>query len=276
MKHILTKGPATVATLSPSQLRDDFLLSGLFKSGSVELVWWETDRAVVAGVSPAEKPLVLEVPDGLRSTHFFERREAGVINIGGAGAICVDGEEHHLAPRDGLYVGRGAKEVEFVSDDPQSPAQFWLQSYPAHADYPTRRVAAESIEGVKLGSSVTGNERENFKYFHPDAFPTCQIVMGLTTLSPGSVWNTMPPHTHLRRSEVYLYFDLLKDEAVIHLMGRPKETRHLVVRDRQAVVSPPWSIHCGAGTTNYSFIWGMGGENQDFNDMDSVSVSDLS
>jgi 4-deoxy-L-threo-5-hexosulose-uronate ketol-isomerase len=275
MKQILAQSPATVAGASAARLRDEFLLTGLFQPGRITLSWWETDRAIAGGICPAGTPLVLVAGPEMRSAHFLERREAGVINIGGPGRVRVDGTEHAADRFDGLYLGRGAKQVEFVSDDAANPAKFWFLSYPAHAAYPTRRVTAKEAQGNRLGSAATSNDRTIYKYFHPGAFPTCQLVMGLTRLESGSVWNTMPPHTHLRRSEVYLYFDIPAGQAVFHFMGQPQETRHIVVRDGEAVLSPPWSVHCGAGTSNYSFIWGMGGENQEFADMDAAPITEL-
>lgn len=261
--------------LSPEELRSEFLVTGLFRSGEISLHWWETDRTVMGGICPTAGALLLPNPDALRAAFFLERREAGVINLGGPGIVRVDGTEHRLEPNDALYLGRGAKAVSFASQTPAKPARFWLLSYPAHAAYPTRHVPFRGIEGAKLGQRASANERTIYKLIHPGAFPTCQLVMGLTRLESGSVWNTMPPHTHLRRSEIYLYFDLPPEQAVFHFMGRPQETRHLVVRDCEAVLSPPWSIHCGVGTSSYGFIWGMGGENQEFADMDPAPLPEL-
>lgn len=275
MRQILSQNPALAAGLSSAQLRDEFLVTGLFQPGTINLSWWETERAVLGGICPADTPLTLESTPALRSKFFFERREGGVINVGGPGRIRVDGQEFPAERLDGLYLGRGARQVEFSSTSSVDPARFWFLSYPAHAAYPVRHVAFQDTQNTRLGSAAAANDRSIFKYIHPGAFPTCQLVMGLTRLESGSVWNTMPPHTHLRRSEVYFYFDLPAGQAVFHFMGNPQETRHLVVRDSEAVLSPPWSIHCGAGTSNYSFIWGMGGENQEFADMDAAALADL-
>ena len=263
------------SNLSPEELRGEFLVSGLFRPGEISLHWWETDRTVMGGICPAAAELPLRSPDALRAGFFLERREAGVLNLGGPGLVRVDGTEHRLEPLDALYLGRGAKDVVFVSLEPARPARFWLLSYPAHAAYPTRHVSFRDVAGARLGQRESANERTIYKLIHPGAFPTCQLVMGLTQLAPGSVWNTMPPHTHLRRSEIYLYFNLPPEQVVFHFMGRPQETRHLVVRDSEAVLSPPWSIHSGVGTSNYSFVWGMGGENQEFADMDPAPLTEL-
>jgi 4-deoxy-L-threo-5-hexosulose-uronate ketol-isomerase len=263
------------SNLAPEELRSEFLVTGLFRPGEISLHWWETDRTVMGGICPAAEALPLPNPDALRAAYFLERREAGVINLGGPGIVRVDGAEHRLEPNDALYLGRGTKAVSFASASPAKPARFWLLSYPAHAAYPTRHVPFRGIEGAKLGQRASANERTIYKLIHPGAFPTCQLVMGLTRLESGSVWNTMPPHTHLRRSEIYLYFDLPPDQAVFHFMGRPQETRHLVVHDCEAVLSPPWSIHCGVGTSSYGFVWGMGGENQEFADMDPAPLPEL-
>jgi 4-deoxy-L-threo-5-hexosulose-uronate ketol-isomerase len=261
--------------LSPEELRNEFLVTGLFQPGKVSLHWWETDRAVMGGICPAADELALPSPGALRASYFLERREAGLLNLGGPGRVRVDGADHRLEHFDALYLGRGTKAVAFASESAAQPARFWLLSYPAHVSYPVRQVAFREIPGVRLGQRENANERTLYRMIHPGAFPTCQLVMGVTCLAAGSVWNTMPPHTHLRRSEVYLYFDLPPDQMVLHLMGRPQATRHLVVRDCEAVLSPPWSIHSGVGTANYSFVWGMGGENQEFDDMDPAPIREL-
>ncbi|MDB6169586.1 MAG: 5-keto-4-deoxyuronate isomerase [Verrucomicrobia bacterium] len=263
------------ATLAPEELRQQFLVAGLFRPGEIHLRGWETDRTVLGGAVPLAAPLVLPNFPALRAAFFFERREAGIINLGGAGSVRVDGVDHPLGNLDALYVGRGVREVVFASSSAAAPARFYLLSYPAHAAYPTRRVGFADVAGISLGARENANQRTLFKIFHPAAFPTCQLVMGFTRLETGSVWNTMPPHTHLRRSEVYLYFDVPPAQAVFHFMGGPRSTRHLVVRDLEAVLSPPWSVHCGAGTAAYGFVWGMGGENQEFADMDPAPLADL-
>ncbi len=263
------------ATFSPEELRRQFLVSGLFQPGELKLHWWETDRTVLGAAIPLAEPLALPTPEGLRSAYFLERREMGVINIGGPGTIRVDAQEFTVAPLDAVYLGRGGQRVTFASADPANPAKYWLLSYPAHTAYPHRQVAHQDVAGDRLGGPATSNERILRRMIHPGTMPTCQVVMGVTSLQPGSVWNSMPPHTHLRRSEVYLYFGVPQGQAVFHFMGQPQETRHLVMHEGDAVLSPPWSIHCGCGTTNYSFIWGMGGENQVFSDMDPAPVGEL-
>ena len=266
----------TIASASVADdLRKEFLISGLFRPDAADFHYWGTDRTVLGGILPFQQEVPLPNPAELRSTYFLERREAGVLNLGGPGLVRVDGTAYPLEALDALYLGRGAKSVTFGSKDPAQPARFWLLSYPAHAVYPTRHVSFRSVEGARLGQRESGNERTIYKLIHPGAFPTCQLVMGVTRLEAGSVWNTMPPHTHLRRSEIYLYFNLPADQVIFHFMGRPQETRHLVVRDCEAVLSPPWSIHCGVGTSSYSFVWGMGGENQEFADMDPAPLSEL-
>ncbi len=261
------------SNLAPEELRKEFLVSGLFPPGGTSLHWWETDRTVMGGVCPGTDELVLPTQPALRTACFFERREAGFVNLGGPGVIRVDDHEFQLAHLDSLYVGRGVRPaVSFRSLDAARPARFWLLSYPAHAAHPTRLVAFRDVPGETIGSRDTASERVLYKLIHPGTVPTCQLVMGVTRLAPGNVWNTLPPHTHLRRSEVYLYFNLKPDQVVFHFMGRPEETRHLVVRDSEAVLSPPWSIHSGAGTSHYDFVWGMGGENQDFADMDPAPL----
>ena len=272
----LLPDPRRYATMSAAELRETFLLDGLFVPGQVRLSYVDVDRTVVGAAVPTGKePLALPRPGDLRAAFFAERRELGILNVGGRGSVAVDGQLFAMDRLDCLYVGRGSRDVRFVSDDPESPARFYLLSYPAHALYPTTLARKADASATSLGAFETANKRTIYKYVHPDGIKSCQLVMGFTQLDVGSVWNTMPPHTHMRRSEVYLYFDLAPDARVLHLMGPPDETRHLVVADGQAVVSPPWSIHAGAGTTRYAFCWGMGGENQAFADMDVVSVADL-
>jgi len=270
-----TSSPRATPTLSPEELRAEFLLGGLFQPGAANFAYWETDRTVVGGLVPGAAALALPNPPEVRSAFFLERREAGVINLGGAGAVTVDGATHAMEPLDTIYLGRGTKEVSFTSRVAEQPARFYFLSYPAHTAYPVRHIAVKDSPGTRLGTRESANERMLYKVIHPGAFPTCQLVMGFTRMEPGSVWNTMPPHTHLRRSEVYCYFDVPPAQAVFHFMGAPTATRHLVVHNLEAVLSPPWSIHSGVGTAAYSFVWGMGGENQEFADMDAAPVPAL-
>ncbi len=263
------------STLSPDDLRQEFLVDGLFRPGEANFRYWETDRTVLGGISPLGTEIVLPTPPGLRSVFFLERREAGVINLGGPGTIRADGTEFGMETLDTLYLGRGVKAVTFASRSAKKPARYYLLSYPAHTAYPVRHIGLKQAKGDRLGTREGSNERTLYKIIHPGAFPTCQLVMGFTRLESGSVWNSMPPHTHLRRSEVYLYFDLPAEQIVFHIMGEPQATRNLVVRNLEAVLSPPWSIHCGAGTSNYTFVWGMGGENQEFTDMDPAPIPTL-
>ncbi|HLP08618.1 MAG TPA: 5-dehydro-4-deoxy-D-glucuronate isomerase [Opitutaceae bacterium] len=263
------------AALPPEELRQQFLVTGLFQPGELKLRWWETDRTIVGGIVPTAAPLALPNPAELRASFFLERREAGVLNLGGPGTIRVDGTEYPLSKCDALYLGRGAKELVFASASAADPARFYLLSYSAHAAFPTKLVPFASLTGTRLGSRENANERIIYKAIHAAAVDTCQVVMGFTRMEPGSVWNTMPPHTHSRRSEVYLYFDLPADQAVFHFMGQPQATRHLVMRNFDVVLSPPWSIHCGVGTAAYTFVWGMGGENRDYADMDPAPLANL-
>ncbi len=265
----------SAAGLGTEDLRKEFLVPGLFIKGESRFRYWETDRTVVGGLCPGTASLPLPAPAELRSGHFLERREAGIINIGGPGIVRAEAAEYRLENLDALYLGRGSNDVSFSSLSETEPAQFWLLSYPAHVKHPSRHVPFLKAQGEKLGSKEGANERTLYKLIHAGAFPTCQLVMGITRLAAGSVWNTMPPHTHLRRSEVYLYFNLQPGNAVFHFMGEPAETRHLVVRQAEAVLSPPWSVHSGVGTGNYSFVWGMGGENQEFADMDRAEIDKL-
>lgn len=261
--------------MTTAELRDGFLVEGLFKPGSIEWIHTDLDRAVLGSAVPLDQKLALPAPPELRTACFAGRRELGVLNLGGKGAITVDGTRHSMASRDALYVGKGGKQIEFESEKPSEPARFYVVSYPAHAVFPTRHARFEDAQPVHLGSRHEANERTIYKYIHEDGIQSCQLVMGFTELKEGSVWNSMPPHTHRRRTEIYLYFGLAPEACVMHFMGTPTETRHLVVRNEQAVLSPGWSIHCGAGTQRYCFAWAMGGENQEFTDMDAVKVADL-
>jgi 4-deoxy-L-threo-5-hexosulose-uronate ketol-isomerase len=267
--------PVRTGRMSTAELRGCYLVEHLFAPGEVRLAYCDADRAVVGSVVPTGGPLWLEGDAALRSAYFAERREVGVLNIGQAGTVTVDGRDYDLGNLDGLYIGRGSRDVRFVSAALDAPAAFYLLSYPAHAPFPTTPIKRADVEGLRLGTDAGCNKRTLYKYIHPAGVGSCQLVMGFTQMDAGSVWNTMPPHTHARRSEAYLYFNVPAESRVFHFMGEPTETRHLVVADRQAVLSPSWSIHSGVGTAAYAFCWGMGGENQAFDDMDPVPVASL-
>jgi len=275
MRIIHEPDPASYETMTTDSLRRSFLVEDLFEANQIALTYWTSERTVVGSAVPTDAPLPLPCPSELGATYFAERREVGILNIGGPGSVRVDGKAHSLARLDCLYVGRGSREVVFSSARASEPAQFYIVSYPAHAVYPTTLATPIQAEKADLGSAADANRRTIHRYIHLGGIKSCQLVMGFTALAEGSVWNTMPPHTHLRRNEVYLYFDLPADGAVVHLMGRPEATRSVVVHDRQAALSPPWSIHCAAGTSNYVFIWAMGGENQVFADMAPAPVRQL-
>ena len=278
--------PRDVKHYTTERLREEFLISDLFPADEIRLVYSHIDRIITGGIMPVKETLALTAGEELRAQYFLERREMGVINIGGAGVITVDGKKYPVAHKEGMYIGMGAKDIAFASADSENPAKFYMNSAPAHASYPTVLIKREGTaeEGVviikdenkvELGSLEDSNHRTICKYILPGQVESCQLEMGMTSLEPGSVWNTMPCHTHDRRMEVYLYFDMPKDAFVMHYMGEPTETRHIVVRNEQAVISPSWSIHAGSGSRNYTFIWGMVGENQDFDDMDHVAMQDL-
>ncbi|WP_114195255.1 5-dehydro-4-deoxy-D-glucuronate isomerase [Edaphovirga cremea] len=264
-------------TLDTAGLRKEFLIETIFSADEYTMTYSHIDRIIVGGVMPVTRTVSVggEVGKQLGVSYFLERRELGVINIGGTGTITVDGTCFEIGHRHGLYVGKGAKEVVFASNDPQNPARFYYNCAPAHTAYPTKHVTPADVSPVTLGDNVTSNRRTINKYFIPDVLETCQLSMGLTELAPGNLWNTMPCHTHERRMEVYFYFGLEEDSCVFHMMGQPQETRHIVMQNEQAVISPSWSIHSGVGTRAYTFIWGMVGENQVFDDMDHVKVGDL-
>lgn len=257
------------------QLRENFLIESIFRNNEIAMYYTHYDRVILGGAMPVYSALDLQTDDNLKADYFLERREIGIINVGGDGEITVDGETYSLSKLDALYIGKGSKSVTFKSNSADAPAQYFLLSAPAHQTYPTRKMSKEEASPVSLGSAETANERTIYKYIHRDGIQSCQVVMGLTVLKSGSIWNTMPAHVHDRRMEAYLYFDLDEAHRVFHLMGQPQETRHLVVANHQAILSPPWSIHSGAGTTNYSFIWAMAGENLDFTDMDFANIADL-
>jgi 4-deoxy-L-threo-5-hexosulose-uronate ketol-isomerase len=267
--------PVRYPIMTTAQLRETFLIDALYRPGSVCQAYVDLDRAVVGMAAPLATPVPLAADEALRANYFLERRELGALNIGGKGMIQVDGESYAMGSLDCLYIGRGGKEVIFQSVDTKAPAIFYLLSYPAHASYPTVLVAKDQASPVELGSAEACNRRTICKYIYLDGAQSCQLVMGVTHLHPGSAWNTMPAHTHMRRSEIYMYFNLAEEARVFHLMGPAEETRHIVMKNREAVVSPGWSIHAGVGTQAYSFCWGMGGENQDYGDMDPAPLNCL-
>jgi 4-deoxy-L-threo-5-hexosulose-uronate ketol-isomerase len=275
MQVRFTNSPAETAAMSTHQLRENFLVDNLVVNDAVNLVYSHYDRMIVGGVQPVSKVLQLPNHDELKADYFLERREIGIINVGGEGIIEVEGENFSLHKLDCLYIGKGTKTVTFKSDDLSSPAIFYFLSVPAHAAHSTHLMKKEQASPVTIGDTKTANHRTIYKYIHADGIKSCQLVMGLTVLGEGSVWNTMPAHTHTRRMEVYFYFDVYAEHRVIHLMGQPQETRHLIVANHEAVISPPWSIHAGCGTANYAFIWGMAGENYTYTDMDAVAIRDL-
>ena len=267
--------PDDVKHYDTATLRRHFLVASVFSADAVQLTYSHVDRIIAGGLMPVNKALTLEAGKEMGVDYFFERREAGIINVGGKGSITLDGERFELGTRDGLYIGKGVKEAAFESDNVDNPAKFYFNSAPAHQSYPHKHIQISEANPVHLGSEETSNNRTIYQYVHPEVCQSCQLVMGLTMLESGSIWNTMPCHTHERRMEVYFYFDMDDASRVIHLMGRPDETRHIMVANEQAVISPSWSIHSGAGTSNYTFIWGMVGENQTFDDMDHLSPADL-
>jgi 4-deoxy-L-threo-5-hexosulose-uronate ketol-isomerase len=275
MRIYYDAGPADVAGLDTDGLRSRFLVPELFRRDAIELAYTHIDRIIVGGACPAERPLSMGDGKAVGTDHFFDAREMGVANLGGPGAVEVDGKKFALANRDVLYVGRGARNVTFAADDAKSPPRFYLNSVPAGADHPHRRIAKAEAKPLELGESGRANKRTLRMYIHPEVAPSCLLLMGITDLAPGSVWNTMPPHVHERRMEAYCYFDLADADRVIHLMGQPDRTRHLIVANGDVVLSPAWSIHMGSGTGPYAFVWGMTGENQAYNDVTPVAVKDL-
>ena len=257
------------------RLRDEYLIENLFMENEIKLVYSHIDRIIVGGVFPITEKIKLKGGKELGSNFFLQRLELGVINIGGPGIIILDNEEFILNNKDAIYIGLGIKEVFFKSLDIKNPAKFYLNSAPAHCKYPTTLITLEKAKKVKMGDTSTSNKRTINQYIHPDVCKSCQLVMGMTVLEDGSVWNSMPTHTHDRRMEVYFYFDMNENTRIFHFMGEPNETRHIIMKNEEAVISPSWSIHSGAGTASYTFIWGMAGENQTFTDMDHIEMKDL-
>ena len=267
--------PGEVKTMNTEQLRQNFLIEKVFEADQIRWVLTFFDRYLTGGVMPTAGAITLDTPDYLKAKYFLERRELGIINVGGAGQVIADGTTYELDYKEALYIGQGTQQVQFISHNADAPAKFYLNSTPAHTTYPSRKVARADAEVVELGSLETANHRTINKLLVNSVLPTCQLQMGMTELKTGSIWNTMPAHTHDRRMEVYFYFEVPQGQSVCHFMGQPQETRHIWMQNEQAVISPNWSIHSGAGTSNYTFIWGMAGENLDYSDMDFCAITDL-
>jgi 4-deoxy-L-threo-5-hexosulose-uronate ketol-isomerase len=275
MKTLLISDPVRYPRMTTQELRESFLINGLSLPGEIHLTYVDLDRAVVGIASPLDRAIALESSPELKAQFFTERRELGALNIGGEGLVHVGNSSYPIQNLDLIYIGRDNPEIRFESKSKDTPAVFYLLSYPAHTPYPVTVVKKESAQPTEIGSAAQSNRRTIYKYIHMAGVKSCQLVMGVTHLHEGSTWNTMPAHTHMRRSEVYFYFDVAESARVFHLMGPAEETRHIVVADREALVSPGWSIHAGVGTQAYKFCWGMGGENQDYADMDPVNLADM-
>jgi len=275
VKVLQATHPDMIVGLDSVALRRHYLATDLFVAGDMRLCYSHVERLIVGGAQPRERALQLEAVREAGSSPFLARRELGVINIGGPGRVTVDGREYAMKPRDGLYVGKESASVAFESQDPAAPARYYLVSAPAHSRFETVKIAIDEAKPTRMGAPQTCNQRTIYQYIHPDICRSSQLLMGLTALETGSIWNTMPCHLHDRRSEIYFYFDMKPEERVFHFMGQPAETRHIVVANEEAVISPPWSIHMGAGTGRYAFIWAMAGDNQDYRDMDAVATATL-
>ncbi|MFD2286181.1 5-dehydro-4-deoxy-D-glucuronate isomerase [Pedobacter petrophilus] len=269
------QSPKEVKQMDTAALRENFLIENVFEANQVNLTLSHFDRYIVGGAMPVSQKLDLPNPDDLKANYFLERRELGIINVGGKAIITADGEQFELDYKEALYIGKGTKEVSFESADAAEPTKLYLNSAPAHHTYPTKKVSKAEAEIVELGTPETANHRIINKLLVNSVLPTCQLQMGMTELKSGSVWNTMPAHTHDRRMEAYFYFEVPQNQSVCHFMGQPQETRHIWMQNDQAVISPNWSIHSGAGTSNYTFIWGMAGENLDYGDMDHCAITEL-
>ena len=275
MEIRFAQSPQEVATLHTELLRDHFLIQDLFKTDAIQLTYSHYDRMIIGGIMPVKNAVELNNPEELKANYFLERREMGIANVGGAGKVVVDGIDYALSKLDCLYIGKGAKEVRFISNDPAQPALYYMLSCPAHQTYPTAVCKKEAASPLELGAANTSNKRTVYKYIHLEGLQSCQLVMGITVLEEGSVWNSVPPHTHTRRMEVYFYFDVPQEHRVFHFMGEPQATKHIVMANQEAVISAPWSTHFGCGTSNYGFIWGMCGENLVYTDMDPAPVNNL-
>ena len=267
--------PKETSQMNTQQLRDNFLVQNLMQPGKIELVYSHYDRMIIGGAVPTAAAITLPNEDELKAKFFLERREMGIINVGGTGTVTADGVAYVINKLECVYLGKGTQEVSFSSSSADTPAQFYILSLPAHHSYPNKKMTKDEAAPVNLGDISTSNKRTIYKYIHNDGIESCQLVMGLTTLDAGSVWNSVPPHTHTRRMEAYFYFDIDAAQRVMHFMGEPQETRHLVIANHEAAISAPWSMHFGVGTANYGFIWGMAGENKEFTDMDPVPVATI-
>ena len=268
-------GPEETKRMDTEQLRSTFLIENIFEPDGVRLTLTHYDRYIAGGIMPVKETIGLPNPEALKAAYFLERREMGIINVGGKGTVMADGVSYELGFKEALYLGRGTKQVQFSSAAAAQPAKFYINSAPAHHAYPAAMVSKKEAAVVELGSAATANHRTINKLIVASLLPVCQLQMGMTELKPGSVWNTMPPHVHDRRMEVYFYFEIPEGQSVCHFMGEPEQTRHIWMQNEQAVISPNWSIHAGAGTSNYTFIWGMAGENLDYDDMDKTAVTQL-
>ncbi|MDH6363979.1 4-deoxy-L-threo-5-hexosulose-uronate ketol-isomerase [Enterococcus sp. PF1-24] len=275
METRYTHSPKDIRHYSTAELREEFLIEKVFVPGTISLTYTHNDRMIFGGVTPTDKPLEIVLSKELGVEYFLERRELGVINIGGPGYIEIDGKKETMKKQDGYYIGKETKHVVFISENKENPAKFYISSTPAHHKYPNVKISIDEVKPMETGEPLTLNERKIYQYIHPNVCESCQLQMGYTILEPGSAWNTMPCHTHERRMEAYVYFDMTEDTKIFHMMGTPDETKHLVMGNEQAAISPSWSIHSGVGTSNYSFIWAMCGENITYTDMDMVAMDDL-
>jgi 4-deoxy-L-threo-5-hexosulose-uronate ketol-isomerase len=275
MEIRFTQSPAETAAMQTQALRDHFLISNLFEDNKINLTYTHYDRVIVGGVKPVKESVALPNPAELRAEYFLERRELGIINVGGNGKVIADGTAHAISKMDCLYLGKGTQVVSFESEDANNPALFYLLSAPAHHAYPAAICTKQNAQPVELGAAATSNKRTVYKYIHLEGIKSCQLVMGLTVLEEGSVWNSVPPHTHTRRMEVYFYFDIPAEHRIFHFMGEPTATKHIVMANHEATISAPWSTHFGCGTSNYGFIWGMAGENLVYTDMDPAPIHTL-
>lgn len=267
--------PVETSKMNTAELRANFLIQDLMKQDQIHLVYSHYDRMIVGGVVPGKNKMVLANEGALKANYFLERRELGIINVGGKGTVTADGVDYEIDKLESVYLGKGTEQVSFASHEASNPALFYLLSTPAHHVYPNKKMTKADAAPVQLGELATSNKRTIYKYIHKDGIQSCQLVMGLTILDEGCVWNSVPPHTHTRRMEAYFYFDMNEAHRVMHFMGEPQETRHLVIGNNEAVLSAPWSMHFGVGTANYGFIWGMAGENKEFTDMDPVPIATI-